>query len=293
MTWNLNQGEDEMKHSTILIILILTGISSAQPYSGSILAWGDNYYGQCSVPEPNQNFVAVSSGDIHVLALKTNGSIVAWGDNTYGQCRIPYPNENFIAVAAGDCNSLGLKIDGSIIAWGENNFGQSTVPEPNEGFVSMAAGRYHCLGLKEDNTVVGWGTDQLGLTVVPEPNQDFVAVTAGYLHSMALRAYNTGTESDPPVIESFGILSVFPNPMTSITTLNCIVNDPSSMTFEVFDISGRKVRRIEIGAVSRGLNSFTWDGLSESGEQMSTGIYFLHISVEGGEHSTSKVVLIR
>ena len=38
--------------------------------------------------------VAIASGYNHILALKGDGTIVAWGDNTYGQCNIPTNNGN-------------------------------------------------------------------------------------------------------------------------------------------------------------------------------------------------------
>jgi len=40
--------------------------------------------------------------------LKADGSIVAWGYNDWGQCTVPAPNTGFIAVAAGAAYSLAL-----------------------------------------------------------------------------------------------------------------------------------------------------------------------------------------
>jgi alpha-tubulin suppressor-like RCC1 family protein len=70
--------------------------------------------------------------------VKSDGSIVAWGDNEYGQCNVPAPNNGFVAVAAGDSHSLGLKADGAIVAWGQNNYGQCDIPAPDSGFVGVA-----------------------------------------------------------------------------------------------------------------------------------------------------------
>ena len=77
-----------------------------------------------------------------------DGEIVAWGSNWCGQCDVPAPNTDFVAVAAGDRHSLGLKADGSIVAWGNNSRGQIVVPEPNTGFTAVAAGGGHSLGIK-------------------------------------------------------------------------------------------------------------------------------------------------
>ena len=100
------------------------GASAPRQEQGSIVAWGDNWAGQCNVPPPNTNFVAVAAGGSHSLGLKADGSIVGWGGNWAGQCNVPPPNTNFVAVAAGGWNvwgdarahSLGLKADGWVNA---------------------------------------------------------------------------------------------------------------------------------------------------------------------------------
>ena len=53
-----------------------------------------------------------------------SGTVVAWGWNPYGQCTVPAPNSGFIAIAAGSGYSLGLKSDGTIVAWGSNSNGE-------------------------------------------------------------------------------------------------------------------------------------------------------------------------
>ena len=73
---------------------------------------------------------------------------MAWGRSTEGQCNLPAPNADFVAIAAGGAHNLGLKSDGSIVAWGYNAFGECNVPAPNTAFVAVAAGGDHSLGLK-------------------------------------------------------------------------------------------------------------------------------------------------
>ena len=74
------------------------------------------------------------------------GSIVGWGFNGSGQATPPDGN-NFIAITAGGLHSLALKFDGSIVAWGENDYGQATPPDGN-GFAAIAVGGYHSLALR-------------------------------------------------------------------------------------------------------------------------------------------------
>jgi hypothetical protein len=154
----------------------------------SIVAWGYNGTGQCNVPPPNADFVAVASGAEHSLGLKACGSIVAWGANANGQCDVPPPNDSFVAVAGGDYHSLGLKSDGSIAAWGENWHGQCDVPLPNYGFVAIAGGDYHSLGLRDNGSIAVWGLCNSDRCDVPAPNEDFVAVAGGGSHNLGLKS---------------------------------------------------------------------------------------------------------
>jgi len=154
---------------------------------GSIAAWGWNEHGQCNVPYPNSGFVAVAGGFGHSLGLRNDGSIVAWGGNDKGQCNVPSPNSGFTAIAAGYGHSLGLRDDGSIAAWGWNEHGQCNVPYPNSGFVAVAGGFGHSLGLRDDGSIAAWGSNDDGQCNVPSPNSGFIAVAAGVDHSLGLR----------------------------------------------------------------------------------------------------------
>jgi len=178
--------------------LLLCGTAQAHADGYSVVAWGRNNSGECDVPAPNTDFVAIDGGVGHSLGVKTDGSIVAWGYNHYGQCDVPAPNTGFVAAAGGLGHSLGLRADGSIVAWGLNEdgaghyVGQCDVPLPNSDFVAVAAGWNNSLGLKSDGTIVAWGSDGEGQCDVPSPNADFVAVAAGRLHSLAVRTFPVG-----------------------------------------------------------------------------------------------------
>ena len=149
--------------------------------NGSIVAWGNNDFGECNVPSPNTGFAAIAVGSQFSLGLKQNGSIVAWGINL-GECNVPSPNTSFVAIAAGGLHSLGLKEDGSIVTWGDS----MDVPSPNTGFEAVAAGVDHSLGLKDDGSNVAWGWDIVNYKI-PLPNSGFVAMAAGDSYSLGLK----------------------------------------------------------------------------------------------------------
>ncbi len=149
---------------------------------GSIVGWGANEWGQVDCPS-GTGFEKVTGGLLHSVALRSDGSLVAWGDNRYGQTDVP-SGKGFKAIAAGYRHNVALCSDNSIIAWGDNRYGQADVP-PGSNFKAVAAGANHCIALKEDGSLVAWGDNSWGQCEVP-PGKDFKEIAAGYRHSIAL-----------------------------------------------------------------------------------------------------------
>ena len=100
--------EKSKMKSHALIVLILSAIAFLFPTlacASSVVSWSN-------MATPNaelKNIVAITAGEQHSLALKSDGSIVGWGGNWAGQATPPAGN-NFVAIAAGGEHSLALKI---------------------------------------------------------------------------------------------------------------------------------------------------------------------------------------
>jgi Regulator of chromosome condensation (RCC1) repeat/F5/8 type C domain len=148
-----------------------------------------------------EGVTAIAAGGAHSLALKSDRTVVGWGQNNFGQTTIPAGLSDVIAIVAGGSHSLALKSDGTVVAWGNNNYGQRTVPVGLNGVVAIAAGSSHSLALKSDGTVVGWGYNQQGqvtgtantvspFTSIANPVSFLTgisAISAGSNHSIALK----------------------------------------------------------------------------------------------------------
>jgi alpha-tubulin suppressor-like RCC1 family protein len=163
---------------------------------GSLIAWGNNYHGQCDVPEGN-DFVKVAAGSEHSVALKTDGSLAAWGRNQAGQCDVPDGN-NYADIAAGSVTNVAITSGGSLVEWGYHytepcDGNDSNDCDPNGGdvpsgndFVDVAVGQGFCLALRSDRSVAAWGQNIYDECNVPETN-DFVEIAAGMKHGLAIR----------------------------------------------------------------------------------------------------------
>ena len=169
---------------------------------GTLWAWGLDLYGQLGDGGSNTNqhwpvkigtatnWVKVSAGVYHVLALRADGTLWSWGNNIHGQLghgpSQPHRNSpkqvgtatNWVAISAGGYHSFGIQDDGSLWAWGLGGSGQlglgntSTKPSPTRvgsatDWVAIAAtgersGRSHSLGLRANGTIWAWGSDRYG-----------------------------------------------------------------------------------------------------------------------------------
>lgn len=128
--------------------------------AGTVVAWGNNFYGQCNVPSNVTDVVAVAAGGRHSLALKTDGTVIVWGNNSFGQVtNAPTGLTNVLDVKAGLWHSLVLKADRTVAVWGDLFNRSNAVPAGLSNVIAIAAGPRHCLALKHDHTVVGWGFD--------------------------------------------------------------------------------------------------------------------------------------
>ena len=154
---------------------------------GTVVAVGDNYYGQCNVGNWT-NIVQVAAGYEHTLGLKSDGTVVAVGSNDAGQCNVGSWT-NIVQVAAGGVHTVGLKSDGTVVAVGANSFGQRNVGGWS-GIVQIAAADCHTVGLKAGGTVVAVGDNQFGQCNVGSWT-GIIQVAAGQVHTVGLKSDGT------------------------------------------------------------------------------------------------------
>lgn len=68
--------------------------------------------------------------------------------------------------------------------------------------------------------------------------------------------------------------------------------DAAGKELTIYDLSGRTVRRLSIGAAASGRYSVTWDGRNDAGKEAASGIYFCRFR-NGSAGSSAKMLLIR
>jgi len=146
------------------------GHSLALLKDGRVTGWGNNNYGQTTIPvDIGTGAASISAGFSHSLALLKDGRVTGWGYNVHGEINIPVGIGTGAAqISAGTLHSLALLKDGSVTGWGFNPFGETTISVGiGTGAAQVSAGQYFSLALLKDGRVTGWGRNFYGETNIP------------------------------------------------------------------------------------------------------------------------------
>jgi hypothetical protein len=87
-------------------------------------------------------------------------------------------------------------------------------------------------------------------------------------------------------------LNSMPNPFRSTTTTRFTLPSAGDVRLEIFDASGRLVRKLIDETLPAGSHDVVWHGRDGSGRAVPGGIYFYQLQM-GGERLTSRITLLR
>ena len=102
------------------------------------------------------------------------------------------------------------------------------------------------------------------------------------------------------VVNEHRVVNLFlaPNPFSTSTTINfihpSIEQEAKGLELKIYDVSGRLVKNLSLGTGHSALGTtLSWDGKDELGREVSEGIYFFRLSINGYGDVISKAVFIR
>lgn len=94
--------------------------TAALKNDGTVLACGDDSFGQCQVSAWH-SVKQICAGAYHTVGLLEDGTVIAAGRNDEGQCDVG-DWRDIVAVTAADWATFGLKRDGTVVACGFNDY---------------------------------------------------------------------------------------------------------------------------------------------------------------------------
>jgi len=163
---------------------------------GEIWAWGSNESGRLGdgtiidQPEPvhvadfADNWVSISAGFDHTLALNEDGELWAWGNNVSGRLgtgnsthslypiRVQ-PTSTWVSMHAGNGASFAINDEGELWVWGNNVMGRlgngtttSSLQPIHIGdewsWESVTMGQHHTIGITTCGKMFAWGDGRNG-----------------------------------------------------------------------------------------------------------------------------------
>jgi len=72
----------------------------------------------------------------------------------------------------------------------------------------------------------------------------------------------------------------YPNPFNPTTIIQYLVPFESFVNVDIYDLRGLKIKSLVNSSKSSGNHSIQWDATNESGDLVSTGMYFFTIQAD-------------
>jgi cytochrome c peroxidase len=76
-------------------------------------------------------------------------------------------------------------------------------------------------------------------------------------------------------------LAAGPNPFSTSATIRFELPAAARVKLEVFDVTGRAVRRLQDGNLTAGAHAIAWNGLDDRGSEIPGGVYFYRLDANG------------
>jgi hypothetical protein len=121
--------------------------------------------------------------------------------------------------------------------------------------------------------------------------QDYRSGTSIDLYAQHVEPGATGV-GDALLSPALTVVANHPNPFTSSTEFEVKLPVPSAISIEVYSVTGRRVRSLEVPASAAGWQRVPFVGVDEVGRPLSSGLYFYRVNASG-ESVTGKMVIAR
>jgi hypothetical protein len=234
------------------------------------------------VSDGNGGAIAVWSVDFIMHAQRVNASGALQWPGVDGVLVDPHPAAyGFCVVADGS--------GGTFVAWEDYRSGYGDIYAQQIN----SAGSFHWPGglavstnpLEDSHPSIVRSGD--GAIVAWTSTQSFGALT------YAQRIGGTATSvRGTPRAGALSLGDFSPNPFASSTRVDVIMSRASGATAEVFDVSGRRVRTIDLGRIHAGASQLSFDGLDDNAHTLPSGVYFYRVHT-AAQTVTKKIVIAR
>ncbi len=261
-------------------------------------------------PDPNQrNFQTyiwdldntedgfdIQGGQGYIVNVSSNRAITFWGQPWTGELN-PAPssiveNNTWAFLVGGDLTS-------QMVAEGENYLLKATNLTSGKQLAEMEHQGYSFrLPLIDFNRqeVVAEG-DLVEVEVIGSNGKRIAKGQFRVNQQELATAYRLVEIEYNPVPDLTQLLQNYPNPFNPETWIPYELSQDSGVKVWIYDVGGQLVRWMEVGFQEAGIytsreKAIYWDGKSQDGESVSSGVYFYNIEM-GEESQTRRMVILK
>jgi hypothetical protein len=180
---------------------------------GTIIAWGDDGYRQCTGAGYQTDIVRVKGGWVYTAGLKSDGTVAVWGS--------AYPNSPVLVVPpdlsgvvdvsigqSGDGGyfALALKSDGSLAAWGNNSGGVCDIPAEATGIAAARAvpPASRSVAIRSDQAILIWPSYEGAPLFRGWLEGPAIALAASYTHFIVIAGDAEATPAEGDTLLDIG-----------------------------------------------------------------------------------------
>ena len=139
------------------------------------------------------------------------------------------------------------------------------------------------------------GHEELEYTIIEFENDFLLAVhesIAGDIYHQ-IRLERTSLNLENVILEQFSSIVNFPNPFNPKTQLNIFVENTGSYQIKIYNIIGEEVALLFNGLLGKGELQLDWNGQSDYGQNLSSGIYFGAVIKDGMIINKHRMILLK
>jgi hypothetical protein len=131
-------------------------------------------------------------------------------------------------------------------------------------------------GDKDDHFALAIASDKNSI-VIGSRLDDVASINNGSVSFYQTHDFYTSVESIDET-ENWGFVKVYPNPFKNQTSISFILYDYETVTLEIFDIKGEKIRVLANNFYTQGNNEIIWDRKNNNGIKVPGGNYICKLT---------------
>jgi len=273
-------------------------VYAAAPRSGSIAKYTSTLSPVASFSEnvmrPRSFHVAFANVTDHRTGAKSRAGqgsgilVEEWGGNRNGIRLLS------LGVELADAAALQEEGAGASIMLTDHARVTATITNPRTGEVVarhdagiVDAGR-QTIRFDESDYVSSWEEGDYQMSIAARSTYDDAVVSEKEI------TISMSSAGGPALPDRVTLLGNSPNPFNPTTTIRfAIPSGPArAYNLRVYDVRGRLVRDLASGQIGSGLHQVLWNGYSNAGNPVGSGIYLYRLDV-GQEKFTGKMVMVK